>query len=68
MLFVSDVVMDLAGQCDNNSWCLEQDSQKKLLTELGESFLAFCDLAQCLLQLPDECLTDVSIEEYSKNP
>ena len=65
VMFVDDVVDSLKASCPNNSWCLTMEEEKRLYTELGESYKVFCDMADCLVDIPDECLTDVSSAHHS---
>ena len=66
VLFVDDIVTELIMGCPNGTWCLNPAADRLIYQRLGENYVTFCDLGVCLLELPDECLTEVSKQQKKR--
>jgi hypothetical protein len=57
VMFDVDVLLALENKCDNNTWCLTHEYDK-IIWYSSQMYKSYCDFIPCLLDIPDDCLTD----------
>lgn len=60
VLVDQEVVRRLGKQCSSDTWCLTEQEEALIATHLGYNFVDYCDIAPCLVDMDQHCLSKVS--------
>ena len=61
LIFDSLVIDKLMSECSNGTWCLGTSMDRAMFEDVDHSILELCPITDCLLDVPDVCISEVCI-------